>query len=136
MRSIITLLLSMCACSASQAGADAYFCEIQYRVGFGGDGRPQLTLQEPVTGDPTLNRFSIDRKIGKKVGGPFGTFQDQIGNVLAKGNSQSSFISTWQGPAAGDGVHFDLLRVEEFHVGLKKPFVAIAGGFVYSGVCD
>ena len=117
-------------------GPDAYFCESQYQVVVGVDGQPQIRSLEPPNAVPSINRFSIDRKTGKKIGGFFGSFRDQVGTLLSSGNNSSAFIVSWSGPAAGGGVHLDILRIEEFQAGPRKPFTAHAGGTMYTGVCE
>ena len=117
-------------------GPDAYFCESQHQVVVGVDGKPQVRRLEAPNAIPSINRFTVDRKTGKKIGGNFGSFQDQVGTLLSSGNSSSAFIVTWSGPAAGNGVHLDTLRVEEFKAGPIKPFIANAGGAIYTGLCD
>lgn len=80
--------------------------------------------------------FTIDRITGHKTGSTmFGMFQDQKAQVLSTGNSESAFIVTWISKAARGGVHFDVLRVDNFVKGPQKPFIALAGGTAYVGVC-
>lgn len=117
-------------------GPDSYYCESKYQVDIAADGKPQVRNLEPPNTTPSINRFSVDRKTGKKIGGSFGSFRDQVGTLLSPGNSSSAFIVSWVGPAAGGGSHLDILRIEEFQAGPRKPFTAHAGGTIYTGVCE
>jgi hypothetical protein len=122
--------------SVSMAGQDAYFCESRYQVIVGADGKPDIRFLEAPSAMPTINRFSIDRNTGKKIGGTFGSFKDQASTLHSIGSSSSAFVASWIGPAAYGGVHFDSLRIEEFRQGLRKPFIAQAGGITYTGICE
>lgn len=115
---------------------DAYFCETLYQVVVGVDGKPQVQSLDPPKAIPSINRFSVDRKTGSKIGGGFGGLRDQVGTLLSSGNSSSAFIVVWSGPAAGGGVHLDILRIKEFQTGPQKPFTVHAGGVIYTGVCE
>ena len=81
--------------------------------------------------------FAIDRKSGEidansslffPVGHP--------ATVLARGNTENSFVVTYALKAGGGGVHAAYFRVEENHKSSKKPFIGVDGGTVYSGLCE
>jgi hypothetical protein len=117
---------------AVEAAPDMYHCEIQQRVTVRADGSAS------VSSGPFLEnrRISINRKSGEKVGNAIGYLQSEGPKVLAPGNESNSFIALWLGQAYGGGVHLDLLRVEEFAPGPKKPFLALAGGSLFVGLCE
>ena len=132
-----TLVLLVLGSSSigARAGVHDYHCEVLFQIVIRDDGTPDLRDWKKNPHEAHQNRFSIDRRTGAKIGSLVGPFRDQAGTVLATGNSSSAFVATWQGPAAGGGVHFDILRVEEYQSALVKPFVAVSGGTIYTGQC-
>jgi hypothetical protein len=114
------------------AGFDSYHCEIQQQVSVRSDGTASVS-SGPLT---VARRLSINRRTGEKVGTAVGHLQAEPAQVLAGGNDSNSFVAIWLGPSAGGGVHLDVLRVEEFSPGAKKPFVALGGGTLYVGLCE
>lgn len=122
-----------CLPFASIAAQDTYHCEIQQQVTVGSNGKAILKSAQPVVD----RKLSINRQTGEKVGNAVGHIQPEGSTkVLSSGNSANAFVATWLSPSAGGGVHLDVLRVEEFEPTPKKPFMALAGGTLYIGLCE
>lgn len=119
---------------AASAGPYSYDCETKQVVHVQPDGTVKVVPASETF--EMFRRFSIDRRTAEKVGGPVGHLQEEPPRIFATGGSESSFVAFWVGPAAGGGVHLDVLRVEEYAPGSEKPFIAFAGGTVYAGLCE
>ena len=127
----LALVLALAA-PLSVAGTDTYHCEIKEQISVKPDGKSKV-----FTGPMIVDRkLSIHRKSGMRVGNAVGHFHAEGPRILSEGNAGNSFIAIWVGPSAGGGVHLDVLRVEEFHPGAKKPFVAMGGGTLFVGLCE
>jgi hypothetical protein len=125
--------LAFCLMSSSSfSGEQRYHCEITEQITVDQNGRAKV-YRGPLIVD---RKLAIDRKTGQRVGNAVGHLQADGPQILAAGNAANSFVAVWVGPSAGGGVHLDVLRVEEFASGTKKPFMAVAGGTIYVGLCD
>lgn len=83
-----------------------------------------------------FQRFSIDRRTAEKVGGPVGHLQDEPARILAKGDEDNSLVVFWVAHSYVGAGLLDVLRVDEFVPGVKKPFTALGGGTIYTGLCE
>jgi hypothetical protein len=133
MKALISLVFVALIPSHLVAGANAYQCAIREHLtqdtagGLSRPPKPYLIGQ----------RFAIDRNSGRFTGPEIGFgFADSIYQVLARGNNDNSFVATISTKAAKNGLHFAVVRVEEFSLGASKPFVVADGGTVASGVCE
>ena len=133
-RLVVAAVLTLSSFELAWAGLLSYQCVITTEINLQDDGKLR-PYQRPIA----LNkRFSIDRRNGAIVG-PEGvpwTFQDSTASLLAAGNGGNAFVATYTAPSAGGGVHFTVIRVEEFNPNRLKPFVAISSGTVHSGLCE
>lgn len=125
-------LLALLVLQPAFGGTVAYHCEIQQQVSVRSDGKAVVS-SGPFTVD---RKLSIHRKTGATVGTAIGHLQTEGPRILAEGNDANSFVALWLGPSAGGGVHVDVLHVQEYVPGSKKPFVASGGGTVYVGLCE
>lgn len=82
-------------------------------------------------------RFAVDRITGVVIGGgAFWSFTTCENRVLAKGNSDNSFVAVSSSPSAGAGVHFTAVMVSEYTPGPIKPFIVMSNSQVASGTCE
>lgn len=126
---------------ASSAGERAYRCEVvEHLIQQGPNG----AIARPANPYLIGVVFTVDRTAGRPAAGPavgpgstpaFGRVDGRV-QVLASGNSESSFVATSVAPATGGGVHFSAIRVEEYAFEAKKPFVLMEGSMVISGTCE
>lgn len=117
----------------AQASAIAYQCAISEHLMQSKDG----SLKRPPRPHLIGQRFSIDRKTGRLTGPESGFgFADSTYTVLAHGNAQNSYVSTIHTASAGNGIHFAVVRIEEFAEGKSKPFIVSDGGTIASGTCE
>lgn len=119
----------------AHAGANYYQCTVMEELHLSDNGGLSPYPRPLAKGKP----FSIDRDSGALVGPNDPSewiFRDASISVLARGNSQNSFVVTYTSRAAGNGVHFATVSVEEFAPSRRKPFMATSGGGIYSGVCE
>jgi hypothetical protein len=122
---------------AAQAGPEIYSCEVIERATVSEAGLFEDATKGTVAGTAKGMKFIVVRDTGRPQGStPVGSFKDQTARVLARGNDKNSFVAIYVGEAALGGVHFDALRVEEYVRQARKPFLAMAGGFVLSGTCE
>lgn len=120
---------------AAHAGAHYYQCTVLEELHVSDDGGLSPYPRPLAKG----KRFSIDRDSGALIGPNDPSewiFRDASISILARGNSQNSFVVTYTSKAAGSGVHFATVSVEEFAMSRAKPFMATSGRGVYSGVCE
>jgi hypothetical protein len=130
----LAALLTISSFEFAWAGLLSYQCVITTEINLQDDGKLR-PFQRPIV----LNkRFSIDRRNGALVGpeGAPWTFMDSTASLLATGNNANSFVATYTASSAGSGVHFTAIRVVEFNPNRLKPFVAISGSTVHSGLCE
>jgi hypothetical protein len=116
------------------AAPTSYNCIVSTELHLRDDGTLRPYPQPLVIG----SRFSVDRRTGELVG-PGGrpwSFAESVTSLHAPGNSDNSFVASYVGPMKGGEVHFTLLRIEEFFKSPRKPFIAVSGRVVYSGLCD
>ena len=126
---------------AASAGERAYRCEVvEHLIQQGPNG----AIARPANPYLIGVVFTVDRTAGRAAAGPavgpgstpaFGRVDGRV-QVLAAGNSESSFVATSVAPATGGGIHFSAIRVEEYAFEAKKPFVLMEGSMVISGTCE
>ena len=116
------------------AGTLSYQCTIREQLFIGDDGSAKRPPSPWLIG----SKFAIDRRTGAILGPEKSvwSFADSVNTVVASGNSDNSFIVVASSAARGGGVHFTAINIQEFHSGPKKPFSAISGGQLYSGICE
>lgn len=116
------------------AGTISFQCSINEQLFIGDDGSAKRPPSPWLIG----SKFAIDRKSGSILGPEksMWSFADSVYTVVASGNSDSSFIVIASSAARGGGVHFTAINVQEFLSGPNKPFTAISGGALYSGICQ
>ena len=133
MKNLILILVSAIGIPYAAAADSSYQCLIKDHLILQINGTVKKPSQPYLIGQ----RFAIDRITGRLTGPvtPF-SFVDSDYSVVAYGNGQSSFVSTIKTVAAGNGVHFATVRVEEFADGKEKPFVILDGGTIASGICE
>ena len=123
------------------AGERSYRCEVvEHLIQQGPNG----AIARPANPYLIGVVFTVDRTAGRPAAGPsigpgsppaFGRSDGRV-QVLAAGNTESSFVATSVAPATGGGVHFSAIRVEEYAFEAKKPFVLMEGSMVISGTCE
>lgn len=126
---------------AIPAGERAYRCEVvEHLIQQGPNG----AIARPANPYLIGVVFTVDRTAGQPSAGPvvgpgstpgFGRADGRV-QVLAAGNTESSFVATSVAPATGGGVHFSAIRIEEYAFEAKKPFVLMEGSMVISGTCE
>lgn len=126
---------------AAPAGERSYRCEVvEHLIQQGPNG----AISRPANPYLIGVVFTVDRTGGRPAAGPsvgpgsppaFGRGDGRV-QVLAAGNTESSFVATSVAPATGGGVHFSAIRVEEYAFEAKKPFVLMEGSMVISGTCE
>ena len=126
---------------AAPAGERSYRCEVvEHLIQQGPNG----AIARPANPYLIGVVFTVDRTAGRPAAGPsigpgsppaFGRSDGRV-QVLAAGNTESSFVATSVAPATGGGVHFSAIRVEEYAFEAKKPFVLMEGSMVISGTCE
>jgi len=81
--------------------------------------------------------FSVNRKTGEAItpSSVIWPHSEAKVKVLAFGNEENSFISTYESKAKNNGAFIATLRIEEYSNGVNKPFVVLANYFVYTGYC-
>lgn len=126
------LIAVFIASGSVAAGNRSYQCQIKEYFHLSADGA-LVRPPEPYLLD---RRFAVDRQTGVLTGDVGFAFEGTGYRVLASGNSESSFISTFSSVAAGNGLHFVFVRIQEFEQGKHKPFVILDGGSVVSGICE
>jgi hypothetical protein len=130
----IFAIFQMAATSPALSGTSAYHCIVSEELNVDSDGSLKR-FPKPLT---IGSRFAVDRNTGALVQPDLAlwAFGDAQVTVLAKGNASNAFVASYVSDAAGGGVHFTVLRVEEYHDGLQKPFLLASGGDVHSGLCE
>lgn len=120
--------------STAVAGSNGYQCAITSESQLQGDG----SLGRPRKDSALGKRFAVDRRTGAMVepDGEYWSFGGAEPSVIARGNSENSFVSVVTSPARTSGVHAAFLRVQEYEDTKLKPFVLVAGGLVYTGMCE
>ena len=139
--SLQLLLLLLLWPLAAPAGERSYRCEVvEHLIQQGPNG----AIARPANPYLIGVVFTVDRTAGRPAAGPsigpgsppaFGRSDGRV-QVLAAGNTESSFVATSVAPATGGGVHFSAIRVEEYAFEAKKPFVLMEGSMVISGTCE
>lgn len=131
--STLFLLLAFMGASAN-AGPNSYQCTVVEELFVQSNGALSRYRKPAAIGQ----RFAVNRHTGAIVGPESGYWS--IGSaepaVLARGDSDNSFVSTLIGTARNNGVHATFLRIHEFDESSKKPFIVMSHGTVFSGLCE
>jgi hypothetical protein len=83
--------------------------------------------------------FRVSRETGKfsNPSWPFFASPSSRQQILHTGDRGEPFVVLSTNRTAQGGINVELLSVETFRAGARKPFVAIGdGGNVYSGTCE
>jgi len=135
MRLFVLAVTILCAgWQTAQAGVNSYQCLVKEYLSLDNNG----ALTRPPNPWPIGKRFSIDRNTGALVG-PEQTLWSTASSkytVLARGNASNSFSVFITDPAAENGMHTTLIKVEEYSSGQTKPFVLLSSSEVASGTCE
>lgn len=130
----LLICLLVAAPSVSVAGPNSYQCLIGEALFLTDEAK----LRRPP--DPIWigRRFAVDRNTGALVGPETSlwSFRDSTATVLARGNSDNSFIVVLASPAAKEGAHVTKIVVQEYKSGPQKPFVVLTGTQVFTGICE
>jgi hypothetical protein len=128
------LLLVGCFGQMASGNEPSYQCRISEQLHLQPDG----SLKRPGNAWLMGARFSVNRETGALASpeSSLWTSQAASATVLARGNSQSSFIVVVASPAAHTGVHGVTIEIRESEIGRTKPFVAISGSQAVSGLCE
>jgi hypothetical protein len=116
----------------SFAGTTGYQCVVVDVMGLRNDGKMKSYPKNPEIG----RKFAVSRSTGEVIGEvSFG--MNVKPQVLGIGSKDNSFKVMWTAQAGGkSGMHVDLLTIEEFVVGPKKPFIVTVGSFITTGICE
>lgn len=119
------------AATATCMGAElAYTCKVTHVYDLSEDGSLQpFTFFES---DMVGSYFSVSRLTGEIIGEVVPTLMAKSTRVVNRGSSEYSFKAV-----ADFGDQYQLLEVQEFRVGVMKPFVAssMGGAGIVTGVC-
>jgi len=113
----------------SEAGELAYVCTVEHVYNVSDYGKLiESELDDTLEGA----RFAVSRLDGKILGEVLTTPLAESTRVVNRGSSSNSFKAV-----ADFGDQFQVLEVQEFHGGERKPFAALAtgGAGIVSGVC-
>lgn len=129
-RPIGTLILTLVLAGPVAGEGIDLACEIKAEMLINDDGSFR-----PVPTDPDGSSFSVNRVTGTIVGGPLATTGLIRQFVLDLGSAQSFFKLYTLEPTPNGTRYVRYLSVDVGHESGKKPFVAIDGASVMSGVC-
>ena len=143
---LITLILQFIVIiSTVTADTLSYTCEVTHVYGLADDG----TLESAAWNDTMKGKlFSVSRVTGEIIGGVIPTLLANSTKVINKGNEGYSFKSIADFDAvdkplssgtedAISTASLQLLEVQEFHDGARKPFIAMSmgGAGIVTGLC-
>jgi len=133
-RQYILALVASLSASWVLAGSNGHQCVVSTEAQLQGDG----ALGKPRKTSALGKKFAVDRRSGAVVepDGELWSFGGASATVLSMGNSENSFVSVTTSPARESGVHAIFVRVQEHEESKLKPFILVAGGLVYTGVCE
>ena len=127
--SLIFLFLVLLS-AVSEAGGLSYDCVIKNVYGIDGAGALKASsMQHQFEG----NKFSVSRETGRIIGQTLTTDIAKKVRVVNAGSDHNSFkaIAEFEG-------QIQVVEIQEFKKGAKKPFVAtsMGGAGIVSGVCE
>lgn len=129
---LVTIFAMALLSGTSFAGTTGYQCVVVDVMGLRSDGKMKSYPKSPEIG----RKFAITKSTGELIGEvSFGMGVKP--QVLGTGSKDNSFKVLWMAQAGGkNGVHADLLTIEEFVEGPKKPFIVTVGSFISTGICE
>ncbi len=118
----------------AKAGEYSYQCVVINDAFIKDDGRVNIDPKSLNIG----KRFAVDKKTGTLTGDIFfAAYPFTSPKIIAKGGKDASFKVLWVAKAGGkDGVHSELLVVQEGSNQSKKPFSHFTGTQLTTGLCD
>ena len=130
LESFLLLLSLMPVAVLSEAGDLGYDCVIKNVYGIDGAGALKASsMQHQFEG----NKFSVSRETGRIIGQTLTTDIAKKVRVVNAGSDHNSFkaIAEFEG-------QIQVVEIQEFKKGAKKPFVAtsMGGAGIVSGVCE
>lgn len=141
---VIFSVISFIGIHSAVASELAYTCKVIHVYGLDDDGSLKFSNLEQFKD----GKFSVSRVTGEIVGTVIPTLLENSTKVINKGNKEYSFKSIAEfdavnkplssgGEDAETTVSIQLLEVQEFKEGVKKPFVALSmgGAGVVTGIC-
>lgn len=144
-RIITTFLILFIASSACVAGELSYTCKVIHVYELENDGSLRISNWEKQFKD---SEFSVSRVTGEIIGEVIPTLLATSTKVINKGNEKYSFSSIADFDAVNkplssgaerseDTAGVQLLEIQEFRHGGRKPFVAISmgGAGIVTGLC-
>lgn len=127
----ISLMLILLCPQFVLSGQNSYQCIILSNASVEDNGYIKIQPKSFHIG----KKFAVDRKTGVLIGDMFVSFGEP--KVIAKGSKDNSFKVIWLKEAGGkDGMFLDILSIDEFKSGAKKPFSYFTGDLLFTGVCE
>ena len=129
LKGFFLLLLLMPLAATSEAGGLGYDCVIKkvYDVDDAGVLKTSGWQEQFKT-----NKFSVSRKTGKIAGQTLTTILAKNTRVINQGSKENSFkaVAEFEG-------QIQVIEIQEFKEGVKKPFVAtsMGGAGIVTGIC-
>jgi hypothetical protein len=129
----IPLVLSFLVSSYSFAGVTSYQCSFLEEQKLNDSGTLEIVKNSSVT----KQIFSVNRTNGGAItpDSAMWPYKDSEVQLISLGNSESAFQVIYTAPAKKFGVHTTFFRIQEFAKGQNKPFIAITGNIIQTGVC-
>ena len=127
---IILLLCLFSFASISKAGDLSYDCVIKQVYDVDDMGNLEVSGWQK---EFKSNKFTVSRETGKITGQTLTTVLAKNTRVINIGSNENSFKSV----AEFEG-QFQLIEIQEFKKGIKKPFVAssMGGAGIVTGTCE
>ena len=127
---IVLFLCMFSVASASNAGDLSYDCIIKQVYDVDDKGSLEATGWQK---DFKNNKFTVSRETGKITGQTLTTVLAKNTRVINKGSKENSFkaVAEFEG-------QIQLIEIQEFKKGIKKPFVAssMGGAGIVTGTCE
>jgi hypothetical protein len=118
------------------SGENAYVCEVVHIYHVNGEGALQTTpVMEKIAQEHT---FTVSRNTGALTGEntDMDTSLAKHIQVISPGSKDNSFVAIADYGVFPNGTHpYQLIEVQEFVVGLSKPFILKGGLGVTTGFC-
>lgn len=116
--------------SISKAGDLSYDCVIKHVYDVDDMGNLEASGWQK---EFKSNKFTVSRETGKITGQTLTTVLAKNTRVINKGSKENSFkaVGEFEG-------QFQLIEIQEFKKGIKKPFVAssMGGAGIVTGICE
>ena len=131
---LVALTAALFCTACVLAGPQEYFCTVAQDIAVQDDGN----TTPPKFGSLVGRTLAVSRGTGQVIV-PYSAFfmsERMQFKVLARGNTQNSFVTIGTEPAGGEGVFTMLLTVQEFAKSQRKPFLLSSGVRALTGTCE